>query len=99
MSTLSLSAKSARFWRGVVLTMSVGSLVMVFQPFSMMVFALGCGLAFVSALVFNLMPFLQTGGEVRQVGKAALIILIAFGVMFALAILATHGYILYLQAK
>lgn len=97
MSTL--TAKSARIWRGIVLTMSIGSLVMVFQPLSMIVFAFGCGLAFVSALVFNLMPFLQTGGEVRQIGKAAIIILIAFGVMFLLAILATYGYVLYLQAK
>lgn len=94
-----LTARSARLWRGVVLTMSIGSLVMVFQPFSMTVFALGCGLAFISALVFNLMPFLHAGGQVRQVGKAALIILIAFGVMFVLAIMATYGYILYLQAK
>lgn len=97
MSTL--TARSAKLWRGIVLAMSIGSLVMVFQPFSMMVFALGCGLAFVSALVFNLMPFLQAGGEVRQVGRAAVIIIIAFFVMFALAILATYGYILYLQAK
>lgn len=94
-----LSAKSARNWRGVVLAMSIGSLIMVFQPYSLTVFALGCGLAFVSALVFNLMPFLNTGAQAREVGKAALIIVIAFGVMFALAILAAYGYVLYLQAK
>ena len=97
MSTL--TAKSARHWRGVILALSIGSLFMVFQPFSMPVFAIGCGLAFISALAFNLMPFLQAGGEVRRIRKAALIILIAFGLMFALAILATYGYVLYLQVK
>ena len=93
------TAKSARMWRGVILTMSIGSLAMVFQPFSMTFFAFGCVLAFVSALFFNLMPFLQAGGEIHQVGRAAVIILIAFVVMFVLAILATYGYVLYLQAK
>lgn len=93
------SSRSARVWRGVVLTLSIGSLAMVFQPFSMTFFAAGCVLAFVSALVFNLMPFLQGGAQIHQVGKAAVIILIAFVVMFVLAILATYGYILYLQAK
>ena len=97
MSTL--TAKSARFWRGVVLVMSIGSLLMVFQPFSMSIFAAGCVLAFIAALVFNLMPFLQAGGTWKQVRKAALIILIVFVVIFALAILATYGYVLYLQAK
>lgn len=94
-----LTAKSAKLWRSVILTTSIGSLILVFQPFSMGGFALGCGLAFFSALVFNLMPFLQAGGEIRQVGRAAIIIVIAFFVMFVLAILATYGYILYLQAK
>lgn len=97
MSTL--SAKSARFWRGVVLTLSISSLLMVFQPFSMSVFAAGCILAFVAALVFNLMPFLQAGGSWKQVRKASLIILIVFVVLFAVANLATYGYVLYLQAK
>ncbi|EAR51908.1 hypothetical protein OG2516_16444 [Oceanicola granulosus HTCC2516] len=94
-----LTAKSARFWRGVILAMSIASLVMVFQPFFMPVFALGCVLAFVSALVFNLMPFLQAGGQWRQVGRAALIICLVFAVVFALAIAATYGYVLYLQGK
>ena len=94
-----LTAKTARFLRGVVLTMSIASLFMVFQPFSMAVFAAGSILAFVAALVFNLMPFLQAGSTWQQVRKAALIILIAFVVIFALAILATYGYVLYLQAK
>jgi len=97
MSTL--TAKSARFWRGVILTLSMGSLFMVFQPFSMTVFAAGCVLAFFAALIFNLMPFLQAGGSWKAVRKAALIIAIAFGVIFALALLATYGYVLYLQAK
>lgn len=94
-----LTAKSARTWRGFLLTMSIGSLIMVFQPFSLVVFAVGCALAFVSALAFNLMPFLNSGTQARDIGKVALIIVIAFGVMFALAILAAYGYVLYLQAK
>ena len=94
-----LSEKTARVWRGLILTVSIASLAMVFQPFSLTVFAFGCGLAFFSALVFNLMPYLEAGTQVRQVGKTALIIVIVFGVMFVLAILATYGYVLYLQAK
>ena len=94
-----LSAQSAKIFRGGVLTLSIGSLVMVFQPFSITIFAVGCVLAFVAALVFNLMPFLQAGISPRQIANAALIILVAFGVIFALAILATYGYVLYLQAN
>ena len=94
-----LTAKSAKLWRSVILTTSISSLILVFQPFSMGGFALGCGLAFFSALVFNLMPFLQAGSTWKQVRKAAFIILIVFVVIFALAILATYGYVLYLQAK
>ena len=45
---------------------------MVFQPFSITVFALGCMLAFISALVFNLMPALEPGVSVRQVGRVAI---------------------------
>ena len=94
-----LSVKTARVWRGVILTLSITSLAMVFQPFSLTVFAVGCGLAFVSALVFNLMPVLTSGTHFRRVGKAALIILTVFVVMFTVAILAAYGYVLYLQAK
>ncbi len=97
MSTL--SAKSATFSRGVVLTISVAALVMVFQPFSIIVFAIGCVLAFASALVFNLMPILQEGVRWALVGRAALIILAVFAVIFALAVAATYGYVLYLQAQ
>lgn len=94
-----LTATSAKFWRGVILTLSIGSLFMVFQPFSMTVFAVGCVVAFFAALIFNLMPYLQAGGSWKAVRKAALIILIAFFVIFALANLATYGYVLYLQAS
>lgn len=94
-----LSSKYAAMWRGVILAMSIGSLVMVFQPFSITVFALGCMLAFISALVFNLMPALEPGVSVRQVGRVAITILIFFVAIVGFAILATYGYVLYLQAK
>ena len=72
---------------------------MVFQPFSQALFGAGCILVFLSAISFNLMPFLQTGKPLRGVRDAAAIVLTVLAVLVLLAALSANGYVLYLQAK
>lgn len=92
-----LSEPTARFGRGLILTMSIGGLAMVFQPFSLALFSIGCGTVFLAAIAFNLMPVLQAGQPWPVVFRAARIILTVLAVMVSLAVLAAYLYVLYLQ--
>ncbi len=93
-----MTDRSAATARGIILAMSLGSLVAVFQPFSHLLFQIGCVTAFVSAIVFNMMPFLTAGKSWRSLRQPAVTILTVLGVLIGLAVLSAWGYVLYLQS-
>ncbi|WP_422050819.1 hypothetical protein [Shimia sp.] len=97
MTTLSKTAAARS--RGLILAMSIGSLIAVFQPFSHVLFQVGCLTAFFSAILFNLMPFINAGQPLKSLRQPAVTILIVFLCLVGFAILSAWGYVLYLQAQ
>ena len=75
------------------------ALFAIFQPFSLGLFSLGCVLVVLGGLAFNLVPLCQPGRPLRDVGKAALVILIVFVVVLLLALASAWLYGVYLQAQ
>jgi quinol-cytochrome oxidoreductase complex cytochrome b subunit len=94
-----LSVRNARLARGMILALSIGSLVAVFQPVSHLMFQIGVFTAFLSAILFNMMPFLNADQSMKSLRQPALTILIVFLCLVGFAILSAWGYVLYLQAK
>ncbi|EEE35829.1 conserved hypothetical protein [Rhodobacteraceae bacterium KLH11] len=97
MATLSKTVAARA--RGIILALSIGSLIAVFQPVSHILFQIGCVTAFLSAILFNMMPFLNAGQPVKSLRQPALTILIVFLCLVGFAILSAWGYVLYLQAQ
>lgn len=71
----------------------------IFQPFSQVVFTIGCVGVVVGGLAFNLVPFCKPGNTYRQVGKVALVVAVIFFVVVALALASAWAYGIYLRAQ
>ena len=61
-----------------IIGLGVLALLMIFQPFDITVFAVGCVLVVLAALANNLLPLAQHGVPIRSVVKAAMIIAMIF---------------------
>ena len=94
-----LTERSAAIARNTILTLSIGSVIAVFQPVSHGLFQIGFATAFISAIAFNMMPFLTAGRTWRSMCQPALTIFIILAVLVGFAVLSAWGYVLYLQSK
>ena len=94
-----LTQSKAKQLRGIILGLSIGSLVAVFQPFSHVLFQIGVFTAFLSAILFNMMPFISAGQSTKSLRSPAVTILVVFLCLVGFAILSAWGYVLYLQAQ
>ena len=83
--------------RGIIATCVV-AILMVFQPFSLTLFSIGCGLVVFGALAFNLVPFCRPDVSWAQVRRVALIVLIVLVVAAALGIGTAFLYVRNLAA-
>jgi hypothetical protein len=75
-----------------IIGLGVLALLMIFQPFDITVFAVGCVLVVLAALANNLRPLAQPGVPKRSVVKAAMIIAMIFCLVLLIAIFAAHLY-------
>ncbi len=75
-----------------IIGLGIVALAMIFQPFSLAIFSIGCGLVVLAALVNNLLPFAQPGKPLRGVVFAALIVALVFCTALVVAIAAAHLY-------
>jgi hypothetical protein len=75
------------------------ALVMIFQPFSLGLFSVGCGLVVLAGLVNNLLPLCEPGVSKGSVVQAALIVAVIFVVVTALAIGSAWLYGVYLASQ
>ena len=67
-----LSLPAALRLEFLIIGLGIIALFMVFQPFSLTVFSVGCGLVVVAALANNLLPLAEPGMPVRKILWAAL---------------------------
>jgi hypothetical protein len=93
-----MTAKQAKTVELAIVGVSLLSLVLLFQPFSLELYSVGAGLVVLAGLAFNLVPLCTPGRTFASLGKAALIIAIIFIVVTLLALGSAMLYSLYLTA-
>src|SRR5688572_16853206 len=87
-----MTPASARKVEYAIIGLGILALVMIFQPFDITLFAVGCVLVVVAALANNLLPLAQPGVPARAVVQAAMIIAMIFCVTVLIAICAAYLY-------
>jgi hypothetical protein len=75
-----------------IIGIGILALAMIFQPFSLTLFAIGSGCVVLAGLLNNLLPLAQPGVPARSVIMAALIVAMIFCIVLLLAIAAAHAY-------
>jgi len=93
-----MTANQAKLLERSIIALCLISIAMIFQPFSMQLFTIGCILVVIGALAFNLIPFCRPGVSARQIGKVILIVFIVLIVAALLGIGTTFLYVEYLES-
>ena len=93
-----MSAATARTIEHAIIGLCVAALVLIFQPFSLLLYGVGAGLVVLGGLAFNLIPHCRPGVPLRWLVTVALIVLAILLVVFALAVGTTYLYAWYLEA-
>jgi hypothetical protein len=93
-----MSPATARSIEYAIIALCVVSLIMIFQPFSLLLYGIGAGLVVLGGLAFNLIPFCRPGASLRWLITVALIVLALLLVVFVLAVGTSYLYAWYLEA-
>jgi hypothetical protein len=75
-----------------IIGLGLFALILIFQPFSITLFAIGSGLVVLAGLVNNLLPLAQPGVPVRSVVIVALVVAMIFCIVLLVSISAAHLY-------
>jgi hypothetical protein len=94
-----MSAKQAKMIEYAIIFVSVVSLILLFQPFSLGLYSVGAGLVVLAGLAFNLVPLCTPGRSLRSLVKGALVIIVIFVVVTLLALGSALLYSWYLSAR
>lgn len=87
-----MTPAAARKVEFTVIGLGVLALLMIFQPFNIALFTVGCILVVLAGLLNNLLPLAQPGVPRRAVVKVAMIIATTFCIVLLVAIFAAHLY-------
>ena len=87
-----MSPAAARKVEYTIIGLGVIALLMIFQPFNIALFTIGCILVVVAGLINNLLPLARPGVPARSVLKAAMIVAMIFCIVLVVAIFAAHLY-------
>ena len=87
-----MTARAALRLELFIIGLGIFALVLIFQPFSLTVFAIGSGLVVLAGLVNNLLPLAQPGVQVRSVVIVALVVAMIFCIALLVSISAAHLY-------
>jgi hypothetical protein len=90
-----MSARTAAAIEHTIIGIGLLSLVLIFQPFSLVLYSVGCGLVVLSALAFNLVPLCEKGRPLSSLASAGVIVLVLLFVIVGLAILSAWLYGVY----
>ncbi len=75
-----------------IIGLGILALVLIFQPFNILLFAIGCILVVVAGLANNLLPLAQAGVRLRSVATVAMTIVMIFCIVLLVAIFAANLY-------
>lgn len=75
-----------------IIGLGVFALLLIFQPFSLQLFAIGGVLVIIAGLINNLLPLAQPGVPVRSVVTVGMVVAMIFLIIVLVAIAAAHLY-------
>jgi hypothetical protein len=87
-----MSATAAQRLEWGVIGLGFLALALIFQPFSLTLFGVGCGLVVFAGLANNLLPLCQPGTAYRSLLIAVIIVALAFLVVMLVSIAAAYLY-------
>jgi hypothetical protein len=87
-----MSARTAMRLEHAIIGLGVFALALIFQPFSLSLFGVGCALVVVAGLINNLLPLCKQGAPMRSLAIAGLVVVDIFCVMLLASIAAAHLY-------
>ncbi len=87
-----MSAAAAGRLEWGIIGLGIVALALIFQPFSLTLFGVGCALVVFAGLANNLLPLCQPGTALRSLVIAALIVALAFFVVMLISIAAAYLY-------
>ena len=94
-----MSAATARRLEYSIIGLGLVALALIFQPLSLTLYGIGCGLVILAGLANNLLPLCEAGRPFASVVRVGLIVLAIFVVVALLAIGSAYLYGLYLTAS
>jgi hypothetical protein len=87
-----MSAATAQRLEWALIGLGILALALIFQPFSLALFAVGCALVVFAGLANNLLPLCQPGTTVRSLVVASVIVALTFLVVMLISIVAAYLY-------
>jgi hypothetical protein len=87
-----MSVRTATWVEFALIGLSMVALLLIFQPFSLTLFGVGCGVVVVSGLANNLLPLCEPGVPVRSLINCGLIVGGVFVVVLIISIASAYLY-------
>jgi hypothetical protein len=75
-----------------IIGLGIFALLLIFQPFSLRLFAIGSGLVVLAGLINNLLPLARPGVPARSVINVAMVVAMIFCIVLLISIAAAHLY-------
>ena len=94
-----MKPSTARAVEYTIIGIGVVALALIFQPFSLALFGIGCGLVVLAGLGNNLLPLAQPGVPASALVKVAIIVAVLFLVVIGISIGVAYLYGLYIRPK
>jgi cytochrome c biogenesis factor len=87
-----MTPAAARKLEYTIIGLGVLALLMIFQPFNISIFAIGCMLVVLAGLTNNLLPLARPGVPMRSVVRAAMVVAMIFCIVLLVAIFVAYLY-------
>ncbi len=87
-----MSARAALRLELFIIGLGLFALVLIFQPFSIGLFAVGCMLVVLAGLINNLLPLARPGVRVKAVITIAMVVAMIFCIVLLVSIWAAYLY-------
>ena len=87
-----MTSKQAFKMEYAIIGLGLFALVLIFQPFSIGLFSIGCMLVVLAGLVNNMLPLAQPGVKVSSVITTAMVVGMIFCIVLLVAIWAAYLY-------
>jgi hypothetical protein len=87
-----MGRKNALRMEYAIIGLGIFALILIFQPFSIGLFSIGCMLVVVAGLVNNLLPLAQSTVPLRSVVTVGMVVFMTFCIVVLVAILSAYLY-------